>query len=783
MLTERRISLALVVSMVLIAGAVAQEERPPSFTERLSRFGRGLFDRTGGDEPPPRTTGFEDASEPSDYSSEMPARRPLPPTASPPQPRGTMQQPSNQYEPTTRSAQAAQPNGATRARAPQASASEARSSRRTAQPGFANQAPTGSPPSGRTSSRATSDPVPPNPWGSEPVARDSRSVRGDLDASIAPSPPLVSQSEPDPIDVVPRAIATEPAPIQPKHDPVAQRSLQGRLEKARDPDPAEQPEYAPQQSTVTKSSPSGATVSDAPKSRIARATPTGRDTLPSASAANASSQQTLFEQQGPVLRVHASGPQRIKVGTVSAYTLTIENSGNMQAEEVVVAVRIPDSADVANIHAQDGSARPNSGADGSPLLEWSIPRLASGARSELTVGLIPRKNEPFELTAAWTHAPVGSLAAIEVQEAKLVMSLTGPEEVFFGEREIYKLTLSNPGNGDAENVLVRLLPTTPSDEQAVSHQIGTLAAGENRVVELELTARQVGTLRLKAEAIADGGLLTSVDEEVLVRRADLKIDMEGPSLLYAGTVGVYRMHVSNPGNAIAKNVQISAVLPAGASFIDCSDGGVYSQEHGRIVWTTSNLRPGAAWSCSYRCELNHPGMNTAQITGIADGDLRQVATAETEVEALADLTLSVKDPPGPMPVGDDVIYEVRVKNRGTKAAEGVEIVAFFSPGIEPVDVEGGPYEVGPGQIALAPIAALNPGQEMLFKIRARAHRSGTHVFRAEVECPALETKLAAEETTRFYGEQGARTSGRNWEPNAQRADEEEAPLVPVPSTP
>jgi uncharacterized repeat protein (TIGR01451 family) len=567
--------------------------------------------------------------------------------------------------------------------------------------------------------------------------------------------------------LAPETLATEPADLQPSAETDVRsyaetnaRSLHGRLENAR--------ELVSSSDAVNTASPPGAKSAETITNPAASPTPTRVANVPSrarggmASAVSnpataAGSQQVLFEQQGPVLRVHASGPQRIKVGVVSNYSLIVENSGNMDAEAVVVSVRIPPGADLANTQPRDGSARPGTLSDGTPTLEWSIPRLGAHAKSELALGLIPRQNQPFELTATWTHAPVGSLAAIEVQEAKLVMSLTGPEEVFYGERELYKLTLSNPGNGDAENVLVRLLPTAPSDDQAVNHHIGTLHAGENRVVELELTARQVGNLRLRAEAMADGGLLASVDEEVIVRRADLKIDVEGPPLLYAGTVGVYRVHVSNPGNALAKNVQIAAVLPAGARYLNCSDGGIYSEEHGRIVWTTSNLKPGASWSCSYRCELSHPGVNNAQITGIADGDLRQAATIETEVEALADLTLTVKDPPGPMPVGEDVTYEVRVNNRGTKAADQVEVLAYFSPGIEPTHVEGGPYEIGPGQIALAPIASLAPGQEVVFKIRAKAHRSGTHIFRAEVECSALETKLAAEETTRFYGDSTAQS--------------------------
>jgi hypothetical protein len=150
--------------------------------------------------------------------------------------------------------------------------------------------------------------------------------------------------------------------------------------------------------------------------------------------------------------------------------------------------------------------------------------------------------------------------------------------------------------------------------------------------------------------------------------------------------------------------------------------------------------------------MANPGANTTQVISVAEGDLRNTASISTVVEALADLTLEVKDPQGPVPVGQEALYEVHVRNRGTKSADGVEVLAFFSEGIEPTEVEGGPHQISPGQIALAPIATLGPGHEMIYKIKAKAAKSGNHIFRAEVQCPALDTKLAAEETTRFYGE-------------------------------
>ena len=76
-------------------------------------------------------------------------------------------------------------------------------------------------------------------------------------------------------------------------------------------------------------------------------------------------------------------------------------------------------------------------------------------------------------------------------------------------------------------------------------------------------------------------------------------------------------------------------------------------------------------------------------------------------------------------MGDEVTYELHVRNRGTKNAEGVGIVAYFSEGIEPVSAEGGPHDVANGVVAFRPLASLAVGDEVVYKIRARAERTAS----------------------------------------------------------
>jgi hypothetical protein len=154
-----------------------------------------------------------------------------------------------------------------------------------------------------------------------------------------------------------------------------------------------------------------------------------------------------------------------------------------------------------------------------------------------------------------------------------------------------------------------------------------------------------------------------------------------------------------------------------------------------------------------QCVLNSQGDNRIQVLANGDDELSASAAVNTRVEALADLKLEIRDPQGPIQLGEDAIFEVLIRNRGTKSAENIDLVVFFSEGLEATSVQGGAHEIGRGQVTFKTIPTLGPDSETVLRVHARADRAANHVFRAELVCESLQTKLAAEETTRFYGEE------------------------------
>jgi uncharacterized repeat protein (TIGR01451 family) len=461
----------------------------------------------------------------------------------------------------------------------------------------------------------------------------------------------------------------------------------------------------------------------------------------------------LVSNQTPVISSDIRGPKQILVGREAVYRVRLQNQSNAAAEGIVATIKIPQSAEVIETTATQGTVQPAQNDTQPGHLEWQLPRLESRGSEVIDIRLVPRENRPLELGVSWTLAPIGSRAIVEVQEAQLHIEIGGPSEVLFDKPQVFRLTLSNPGTGPADNVRIDLVPPGAAQEAATSHEFGTLAPGETKTVEIELTAREAGKLMMKAIASAEGGLVSDASKEIFCRKPELELDWRGPATKYAGTPATYFFRVRNPGTAPAEDVIVKVTLPEGVEFTSGSEGQVFNADEREIAWRVGTLGPGDDNYMELKCIVQRPGANQFNVTAATGtGELTDSEVAETNVVAIADLKLSVSDPSGPVAVGSQAVYEIHVANRGANTAKNVNVVALFSDGIEPDQAEGTTYTVADGRVSFQTIEELPAGRDVTLRIRARALQPGTHVFRAEVLCSDLEIKLAAEETTRFYAD-------------------------------
>lgn len=564
--------------------------------------------------------------------------------------------------------------------------------------------------------------------------------------SLQPAPPAAWRGAPTAAEAGPSVLKKTSAPAAAGGEFMAPVVKRSEFSRGAAPIVTPTPAASPMARTVDKSASSGRPARAPQSSTLGATAPPPKTAAPGGGQAETSA---LISSQSPVLRIETIGPAATKLGKEAAYTVQIVNQGEVEQHDVVVMIEVPAWVEVTGTSVSEGVARRKRDGSGAAQLVWEIERLPGQAQGQLQLKLVPQEGRPFELGVDWSCPHSRTAARVVVQEPQLVMTLSGPNELLYGETATYTITLSNPGTGDAENVAVRLLPTAGSARNKDVNRIGTIAAGQQKQVEIELTAREAGGMEVRVGAEADGGLHGEAVAKILVRRANVELSLEGPKLKYAGSVGVYQARITNTGNAPADDVVAAVTPPVGAKYLGGSEGGkpLATGE----AWVVGRLEPGAQRVFELKCELNTAGENRLEVKVQGAGDLLRSAHALTQVEALADLKLSVVEPKGPRPVGEDAVYELHVANRGTKAARAVNVTVQFSEGLEPTATEGGRADLVPGQVIFHPLPRIDAGEEVTLRITARAEKEGSLIFRTEVKCADPETRLVCEGTTRFFG--------------------------------
>lgn len=451
---------------------------------------------------------------------------------------------------------------------------------------------------------------------------------------------------------------------------------------------------------------------------------------------------------GPAVDLEAVGPRAIRVGRAAAYTITARNTGKAAASNLVVRVQLPPWVEVPTMQTPHGEAERPEGATpdaGDGAILWKIPELAAGARADLALEVIPRENQVFEVALDCTFTPPTVASTIAVQQPQLEVALSGPKDARFGDAVTMIVTVSNPGSGDAENVSVNLLAGKNPAERI---PVGIIPAGQQKQIEVQLAANQPGTSRIDVEAVADGDIKAQAAGEILVRRAELSLAVTGPERAFTGAPAAYQMKVSNTGNAPSEETMLVVTLPPGAKLEAGTEGS--QPAAGGLAWRIGSLPPGIERVYEIQCELATAGENRVEARTTAATGLAVTQTVTTTVEALADLKLTVNEPKGARAVGEEVEYEVSVFNRGTKAAEDVQVVVQFSNGLDPSAADGQAAQLVDGQVVFEPLGRIGPNQKTVLKVRAKAEQAGAHRFRVQVTSDRSETQLVTEGTTRFY---------------------------------
>ncbi|QDU46117.1 Large cysteine-rich periplasmic protein OmcB [Symmachiella dynata] len=437
----------------------------------------------------------------------------------------------------------------------------------------------------------------------------------------------------------------------------------------------------------------------------------------------------------------------INVGQECECSLIVENTSDAAAHEVIVDATFPNS-----VRLLDAEPKP---ANSVERLTWEFPELAAGSKTEIRIRLIP--SIPGELaTAANVRFTGTSIANFQVDEPLLKVEMKGPESAVIGDPTPHMVTVSNPGTGVAHNVVLQA--TIPeglkhSKGTDLSIGVGSLGPGESRSIRLAMAAVNGGDHIVLVQATGKGGLKQRAASRIEIVAPSLDVNLDGPSLRYINRRGKYSVTVTNDGGAASNNVRVYHEIPTGFEFVKASNGGKADSTGKGVTWYVGHLDAGQSVELDIELLAKTIGDFKHHVRVTSDEGSHKEIEMAANVEGSAALVMVVDDRDDPVEVGAETSIEVRVENRGSKAAANMGISIELPNGIELINAEGPSAHIAEnGLLVFRSIPELGPSETATYQLRIIGSNAGNLRFRARLTSDSIQQPLIVEELTKFYGE-------------------------------
>ena len=454
--------------------------------------------------------------------------------------------------------------------------------------------------------------------------------------------------------------------------------------------------------------------------------------------------------QAAAVRVEWVRGGAVRVGRVAKAELVVRNDGRATARDVTVTVHVP-----AGVELTDAVPPPNGGGD-SDVLTWRMDALAAGAEETVAVTYVPRTRGEATL-AAFVRFTAAAGRTLEVVEPALDVAVAGADRVNLGDPAPQQITVSNPGTGTVEQVVIEATIDDglehATGKKALTMSVGRLDAGESRSVRLSVVGVTGGPHAIRIQARAEDGLRAEATADVEVVAPEVSVALTGPKLRYVGRDGTFVLAVTNGGTAPANNVRLAYLVPDGFQFAAADRSGRHLPGDGKVTWFLGTLAPGETLEARVRltAEVSGEHRHRAEVAG--EYDARSTADLVTTVDGAASLVLEIADRDDPVEVGAETAYDIVVTNEGTAAAKAVGLACRLPDGVtaESVDAPGGHRRDG-RLVLFEAVPTLPPGGTLTYRITVRGTAAGRRRLQTRLVSESIGEPLIHEESTMFYGE-------------------------------
>lgn len=333
----------------------------------------------------------------------------------------------------------------------------------------------------------------------------------------------------------------------------------------------------------------------------------------------------------------------------------------------------------------------------------------------------------------------------------------------------FEILVENRGHGAAHFVTVK--NTIPANAQfrrgdpaptvagnELQWNLGTLAPGEARRLLMVLRATGGGEVENCVRVAYEHGVCTrtkvgpaapagppAVDEERIAPPSQLrppKLDLASdfPARVASNTAFSGKLNLANVGEGVGRNALLSVKLPAGILYEGSEPAGSYFPEASEIRWQLGNLEPGQRRPIELKLKGKGVGRETLTASLQAEGTPRVERDVTIEFFGGVGLHMEIRDTADPLLVGEETQYDILVRNAGNAPASRIALAAA-APAELQLSRPRGPtddlnFKPGDPTLTFVPFN-LQPGQEVIYRVNAKAVRPGFGKFRVQMNAEQL----------------------------------------------
>lgn len=336
----------------------------------------------------------------------------------------------------------------------------------------------------------------------------------------------------------------------------------------------------------------------------------------------------------------------------------------------------------------------------------------------------------------------------------LELNRQGPAQVSFCAPWELSYLVKNTGAAAANQVqLTQDLPPgwkTAEGQTSIQWNVGTLPVGASREFKVGIKPSAVGTLNSVAQVTSAEGISAEAAGTTVVVAPVLSVECNVPESVLFGRAAEACFTVLNTGTATEEKVTLTVPIPEGYIVESTSDGGVSAD--GVITWELTNLAANTGKTvCAMIQTPRLPGALpiVASVRGQCAPEAQSTCT--TQVKAVSGILVEAIDLVDPVEVGQEVNYEIKVKNQGLLTGTNLRLVCTLPASQELVSAGGATAgALVDGNLVFEPLPSLEGRAVVTWTVTTKALKAEDARFNIDVRTDQFERPILEVESTHQY---------------------------------